>query len=372
MRRSRMALASGLLAAVTLTPPVFSAERATLAAYLRIVERSCAERDEAVLALSQWSPEALEEVGQELIECARCREAQNARSPSKDTPVLDAACACQSPPWAVAALLHTIRALALETGARQLSHLSFAAQLLEQAGDDALRRRWYLTAGLACLQRDDLEHSRSYFEQGLELSEHDPALLVALGTSHELAAWRQRLEIRELGPDSPLNAEARRWLTMEQHRSWTRAADLYGQALTHDPQHAEAHLRLGRVEALRGRTDHGLAMLRWVKEHSDEPDLVYLASLFTGREQMESGQVTAAVASFRAALDADPGGQAAYVAMSHALSVSGSSTAAAEVLERGMATRNRAPSLDSWWRYPEDRPGQVVALVNQLQHQVCR
>ena len=109
-----------------------------------------------------------------------------------------------------------------------------------------------------------------------------------------------------------------------------------------------------------------------MKERAEEPDLLYLANLFIGREQKRSGALDAALASYRAALEVDPRGQAAYIATSHALRMSGRSTAAADVLERGLATRRLELTRDSWWRYPQARLGHALELLTRMSKEVCR
>jgi tetratricopeptide (TPR) repeat protein len=126
------------------------------------------------------------------------------------------------------------------------------------------------------------------------------------------------------------------------------------------------------MELRLGHTERGISRLRWVTEQAPDPDLVYLAHLFVGRARERSGQLDAALASYRAALEIAPSGQAAYVATSQALYLSGSPAAAAEVLERGFARRRRAPERDSWWRYPESRLGKIPELLSQLREEACR
>jgi hypothetical protein len=341
-------------------------------AYLTLVERFCSEKDAALRALTWWSPEALEEVGQRLHECDECREAWNARSPHDPPEVVDLGCRCTSPPWAAAAALHTLGALESWPGPSDLPPLSFAARLQEQVGDDAFRRHWYLTAGLGSLYRTDPGPARSYLRKGVERFEDDPALLVALGVTYEVEEWRRELTIRAFVTERSHTTTERRRLSAERDRCGREAAALYEKALSHDPAHAEARLRLGRVELLLGHTDRGISRLRWVTEHAPDPDLVYLAHLFIGRARERSGQLDAALASYRAALDTNPSGQAASVATSQALYRSGLPAVAAEVLERGLARRRRAPERDSWWRYPEGRLGQVPDLLRQLHEEACQ
>jgi tetratricopeptide (TPR) repeat protein len=357
-------LIAGVLAVAA--PRTASAVDSAYSAYLTLVERSCTRRDQALQALSRWSRESLEEVGQQLYECEECR---TTRSASSSPANVDAACGCESPPWSAAAVLHTVHAFTSPPGLGSQFHLSFAARLQENARDDAFRRQWHLAAGLGCLYRVDLPAARSHLEQGLELFDDDPALLMALGASYEVEEWRER-------DRNPGLEDAQRVHELRQKAGqsglWTNAADLYEKALARNPDHPEAHLRLGRVELLRGHRDEGLARLRWVTEHVAEPDLLYLAHLFTGREQKRSGQLDAALASYRAALETNPRGQAAYVATSHALHLGGDPEAAAEVLERGLAARRHTLSRDSWWRYPEGRQGQLVELLTRLHGEVCR
>jgi hypothetical protein len=113
-------------------------------------------------------------------------------------------------------------------------------------------------------------------------------------------------------------------------------------------------------------------MLRSVAEHARETDLIYLAHLFIGRELKRSGDLDGALASYRSALETEPLGQAAYIATSHALRMSGRPTAAAGVLERGLATRRPELTRDSWWRYPRARLGHALELLTQMSREVCR
>jgi tetratricopeptide (TPR) repeat protein len=243
--------------------------------------------------------------------------------------------------------------------------------LLETSGADDLRRRWYRATGLNLLFLEELESARSSLEEGLDLFEDDPGLLVALGATYEAEAWELRLLLRSLQAELiPVLVDLARVRAQQRH-CWSDAAELYEKALVEDPEHAEAHLRLGAVELLRGRTERGLEKLQWVTERAREPDLVYLAHLFIGRERERAGDLDDALTSYRAALDADALGQAAYIATSHALRVSGRARAASDVLERGLATRRPELTRDSWWRYPRARLGGARELLTTLRGEVC-
>ena len=361
---------AGLLAALLLLPNALSAEDAPHQAYRALVERYCTQNTAAVRDLSDWSQEALDKAIQELRDCEQHRTNQTEGRRPADSPEDDL---CGAPvPWAAAAALHTSRALASSGLSESAFHLSIAAAQQELIPDDAFRRMWYLTAGLGCLYLLDHDSARSLLTQGLERFDSEPALLVALGASHEADARRQALADGGAGSGRPSRMLDRAPEETERLRSLHQALDLYERALSADPEQPEAHLRLGRVQLLLGRTDEGLANLRWVTDSARDRDLVYLAHLFTGRERMQSGDIDGALAAYRAALVADPRGQAAYVATSQALYLSGDPVAAVEALEKGLAARLPTRASDGWWRYPEGRRGQLPALLNQLRQEACR
>ena len=329
--------------------------------YLDLVERSCGATDAALVALSRWSSGELERVTQELFDCESCRPVP-----------ADAGCQCPPPSWARAAALHTDLAFAVEPEADGPLHLGIAAQLLEQSGAEDFQRRWYRAVGLECLFLEEPGAARSYLQEGLKLFEDSPALLVALGATYETEAWELRLALRWLEAELiPVQVDLAR-VRAGQRRLWSDAADLYEKVLARDPGHSEARLRLGRVELLRGRTEEGLEMLQWVAEHAPESDLAYLAHLFIGQEREQVGDLDGALASYRGALEADSRGQAAYVAASHALRMSGRPRAASEVLERGLATRRPELTPDSWWRYPRARLGGARELLTTMRAEACR
>ncbi len=357
-----------MLAALFVFAPALSAEESPYNAYLAVVELSCVDRGAALRALSRWSSDVLESVPATLRECEQWQSSPSPATASSDP---GAECSGEPPRWAAAVMLHTHCALTSCAGSgSHIFHLSLAARLQEQIDDEAFRRRWFLAAGLGSLHGSDLSTARSYLRSGLELFEDDPALLVALGASHEAEEERRRLEVQASGSAAP--KRTREQLQSERVHLLRDAASLYEKALSQDPGRSEAHLRLGRVQLLLGRTDEGLARLQWVTEHAEEADLVYLAHLFIGRERMRSHDLEAALASYRAALQADPNGQAARVAASHALHLGGDPVAAGEVLEERFAGGRSMPTRDSWWSYPASRPPQILKLTRRLREEACR
>jgi tetratricopeptide (TPR) repeat protein len=361
-----------VLAAALVSTLALSAEESPYETYLALIERSCAHPDDAFDGLSAWSLPMLETALKELRECEQRRSAGRAPPASETSPHPGGTCRDEPPPWAAAAILHTRYALASTTRAGGQTHLSLAARLLEQVGDEGFRRRWFRAAGLGFLHRRDIETARSCFEKGLERFGDDPALLVGLGSTYEVEEWKQRLVLRDPGSDprSRMSKEER------ERTRWSRttllhAAGQYEKALSRDPGQPEALLRLGRAQLLLGRGDEGIASLQRVTEQAEDRDLVYLAHLFIGRERMRSGDLDAAIVSYHAALEADPRGQVALVATSHALHLGGDPIAAGELLEQRLTGPRSLPSDDSWWSYPESRPRLVRALLSRLRREAC-
>lgn len=341
-------------------------------AYRDLVLLSCTRHDDAVRALSDWSHEEIEDAVAVLSECEALSASDSASDGSR--PAAEEACAGvgASTAWAAAAALHTSRALTWPSETESRFHLAVAAAQQERLQDEAFRRRFSLTAGLGSLYLQEYEGARGFLEDGLERFDADPELLVALGASREAEARRRRTLPPQAEIERPSRMLDRAPEETERLRLLHEAAESYEAALSVDSGMGEAHLRLGRVQLLLNRPQEGLVHLRWVTRNSRERDLVYLAHLFIGGHQMESGEGEAALVSYRAALETDPGGQAASVATSSALHHAGDRAAAAEVLERGLATRRRTRASDAWWRYPEGRRGQLPRLLRRLRQEACR
>jgi len=275
-----------------------------------------------------------------------------------------------------AIMLHTEMALtdlAQRRHERGELHLAVAAanlDLLSDGGDD-FRRRWHVGVAAHLLLGLDFLSAEPIIRRAVEAWPDDPDVLVVRGASHEFVA-----SIPLPAPPDPFqpdNSRARRALQRERadrRRRLERAAKAYRSALVSDEQHAEAHLRLGRVLQIEGKDAEARRELSWVTDHARTPDLTYLAALFLGRMDEDAGDLRAAEARYRLATKALPGIQSAAVALSHLLARRGDARSARSVAHAGLDAQRELPvDSDPWWFYPHGNPTFVEAQIAKLRHE---
>jgi VWFA-related protein len=296
-----------------------------------------AGRESAVLDLASWPTNRLKEV-------VRGREAALAGERAVD-----------------AALLLTESAL-LRVGDEH-DALAAAGRLLAPIGDSAeardRRRRWALAVSAHFLDQSRLDQAREWAEDARKVDPGDAAALVARGVVDEVQATigdpRNPLRPAQArGPDAaPVGSESlTRFLgKAERDRLAVNAEDLYTRALEREPQSAEAHLRRGRLLALRGRVAEASADLEWVAAHASDARLQAVAHLLLARQADAQGQVEAALRQYAAALERAPGALSALVGRSELLARSGHSGEAADALVGALSERRGADRPDPWLTY---------------------
>jgi tetratricopeptide (TPR) repeat protein len=137
----------------------------------------------------------------------------------------------------------------------------------------------------------------------------------------------------------------------------------YEQALALDPSLDEARLRLARVRLLNGRAEEALRDLERVATESRQPRQRYLAWLFAGHARQTLGDLSGAVAAYRAGLAHGPRAQTALLALGRSLDQLGDGPGAQEAFASACALD--AP-FDPWWSYGFGQPERFDDLVAQL------
>jgi len=332
---------------------------ATGGPYAALVDRyRCGEHQAAIDDLRAWSPERLRTAAGPLPQEA----------------------------WVVAALLHTELALEETPDAPRRLHLDLARALIERLPDAAERRgaqqRWLLLVGRYHANRHEWRQAETLLGEAVKQvargSAEEAAARLALGALHETWAaptWpgRRAVPPRHDGPRLDALAElvgTQPWNrqgvpggqgasgglrlavpTGGGERLALRRAELnYRSALSADPSLAEAHLRLGRVLARLDRPEDASVELQWALEHATDPGLLYLARLFLGDVHESSGAQTLAVEDYRAALEWQPDGHTAHVALAAALRAGGDREGALAVM-RQLFARRALHTSDPWWAY---------------------
>jgi tetratricopeptide (TPR) repeat protein len=200
----------------------------------------------------------------------------------------------------------------------------------------------------------DLE-AQPTLEAAASVFPNDVDILLALGTWKETAGWMRR--------DMDLLEEAEA---------------VYRDILQKEPEMSEAMVRMGRVLALLDREEEALRYLERGLDPRQDPALRFAALLTSGDIYWERGDPAKAIECYRAAVDLDPGCQAAVVALSHALHESGDAGRSYEMVYEffiGKSTTTeevfkQQGEFDLWWRYSLRHSNRLNSLLKELRKEV--
>jgi tetratricopeptide (TPR) repeat protein len=227
--------------------------------------------------------------------------------------------------------------------------------------DDAVlpprfRERWYLAVAGHLQGEGELLQAVHHTDEAIAAFPDDVDLLVAAGALHELLAAPQ---LAAPDPTGLRRGLARvnvvtsdlELLQARKRDGLSIAEKFYRQAIAVDPACAEAHLRLGRVLFLSGRSEAALTELA-IAGRKEDRRVRYLALMFTGAVRAAAGHWTEAVAAYRDAGARYPNCLAAAAALSHSLRRSGDQEQASDTMARALADDRQTPCDDPWWDYP--------------------
>lgn len=209
-------------------------------------------------------------------------------------------------------------------------------------------RRWQLVVAALALSRWDTETAEEALEKERGSGPDTPDLLTSLGAMSEIRAW---LEVRRsaYSPVASGAVEARRSDQLVRSM-WQRALRSYDEALEVCEACTGARLRAARVRQLLGRDAEAIPELERVVE-SPHPWQRYLAQLFLGRAREHEGDLSGAVARYRAAVAELPDAPTAHIALSHALLARGSPEGG-RALDAALSVPEAGRNEDPWHEYP--------------------
>jgi tetratricopeptide (TPR) repeat protein len=245
-----------------------------------------------------------------------------------------------------AALLHTETARLL--GKSGSFHLNKSIEYLARIQNDSLRSRWFLTIGYYFHSNRRFLDAVPFLLDASRLSPKDVKVRLALGSALESAAvTRGFADLLE------------------------QAEKQYRRVLKEDPDNSEAHLRLGHVLKLQGRSKESIRELNQALSIVDQPDQALVANLILGDIYRTNGDNGGAIASYRTALGIEPDCQVAATALGHALHRAGDLEGSREVmrtlLERKRASRAYA---DAWWRYMLGHSHEFDLMLARMRQEV--
>jgi tetratricopeptide (TPR) repeat protein len=262
-----------------------------------------------------------------------------------------------------AVLLHTDRAFAM----LERYDPAFTAELelpprliaiMDEEPRRALEPRWVRATALELSHQAQWDLALTMLDPVLKRYPDDPLLLLAKGAVLESKSRLERETTVEYQRVTSFGLRRDRMNSgpRELRGRLQSAEACYRQALAARPELIQARVRLGRVLQLLDRGEDSIAELQAVVAAGGGAgppaarDL-YLAHLFLGSAHETAGRLDRAAAEYEQAVRALPEGQAAAVALSHALHRLGRGSASVEALESGVAQAGRRQVLDPWWPY---------------------
>ena len=257
--------------------------------------------------------------------------------------------------------------------------LEAAQKVLELIPDPERRRRferpWLLAVALHLYQRGQWPLAAHYMDLGRERYPEEPRFLLARGSLLE-SQGTLNLQFSlptDLAPGSPSRRDAVKAQAFAGRDQMVQAESCYRRALAADPALFEARVRLGHVLHRLGEPGKAVPELERVLAAPDaERPLQYLAWLFLGATREAEGKPRDAVSAYQAAVALLPDGQAAYVALSHALHRLGEQTASREALREGLARAPRRRDQDPWRNYPWGQSTEADERLQALREQAMK
>jgi tetratricopeptide (TPR) repeat protein len=251
-----------------------------------------------------------------------------------------------------AALLHTEAAVLF--GTERTFHLRKGMEYLSHIEDESLRRdiqrRWFLAMGYFFQSKRRFLDAVPFFVDAAKLFPDDLEIRFAFGSAREAAGFargfRHHLNIAEA---------------------------CYRRILEDEPENVEANLRLGHVLKLKRQGEEAVDRLKWTLSHADLPEHRLVANLVLGEIYRELGDLDTAIEFLHAAVEEEPGCQAAVTALSHALHRRGDLGDARYALKRFLEVQKvDGDDTDGWWKYLLGRSQRYETMMQQMREEVSR
>jgi tetratricopeptide (TPR) repeat protein len=261
-----------------------------------------------------------------------------------------------------AAMMHTDVVLVNEEAEPRAAaefHLDVAERLIELIADEEIRERfrrhWLLILGYFYQMQiperggpGPFTSAKEFFDEAVKRFPDDAEVTFAAGTLYEWSGSQPGGEVGHL----------------------KKASQLYEQALAVESGAVGALTRYGRVLEKLGRYDEAKLKLSKVVGLDADDFCTYTANLVLGNIAERHKDYPEAIEHYENALLLFPQWQVGYVALGHALHVSGRRQESAEVVEAGILLRPRfAEDYDGWGVYDHGMTGRFEPLWQQMREE---
>jgi len=242
-------------------------------------------------------------------------------------------------------------------------HWEFARRLINSIAPspskDPEAKQWYIATTAYMQSLRHLSYARENIEAALEIFPSDERILLYAGALHETWASPANQNI-QLPPNSQVIYESKK-------KELEQAQKLYRKAIAVNPDLAEAHLRLGRVQGLLGIHPQAIVALHRAVALSRDPQLSYYASLYLGYAFEMISRPDDARDQYERAAMLYPFAQSPLLALSQLARSQDDTEDALRILQRVFSLPIEDPGVkDPLWIYDLSHVRDTSALIDEM------
>jgi tetratricopeptide (TPR) repeat protein len=252
-----------------------------------------------------------------------------------------------------------------------IEHLAHLLILVDpEAG--AFLKQFYLGMARYAFWSHCLVQSQQWARSGLKLYPREAPLFLAAGIASDQTAFFTSPPAPSAFGLAPADLTRRDGMSARIRFLRETARKAYQEALSADPNLAEARLRLGRVQWYLGQFNEARVCFETVLAKAGAPDIHYLAHLFFGRLLEDEGELDKAEEHYRTASSMQPFSEIAAVAVSHVRFLRGDLDSARTVLKDGLEAVQKRTAFDPLVPYIVLQAPQGEAILDELRRSVLR
>jgi tetratricopeptide (TPR) repeat protein len=241
-------------------------------------------------------------------------------------------------------------------------HWEYARRLLDSISSgsgDQIARQWYIGTTVYMQSRRLFGYAAQNLKRGLEKFPSDDTILFYAGVLHEtLASPAHQNDL--MPPSMKINYGSR-------ESELKLARHYFEKSISANPDFAQAHMGLGRVLGLLGLHKQALGELQQSAASLKDPQLLYYASLFLGREFEILSRKNEARDQYEFAAKLYPTAQSPLFALSRLSGRSDDAKGALDAVQRAFALPVKDLwNDDPWWVYDLAHVRNADALIVEI------
>jgi tetratricopeptide (TPR) repeat protein len=232
-----------------------------------------------------------------------------------------------------------------DIGRKLLDAVRTPSERMPHPERDRMVRDWYRATSAWMILTEN--HDTKHLDRAREIFPDDQDILFLSGCQHEAYARpliQSAVQTAVLPAGFSIEIDSARL-------ELRRAESFFRGALSQDPAHAEARLRLGRTLGLLDRHADAASELRAASESLADAEQRYYGDLFLGAEEEALGRFAAARAAYGRARQGHPRAQSPYLGLSQLARRTGDRAGALRAAEEMFDLSKDPARHDPWWSY---------------------